>query len=212
MIVFLILWNLGISVLNCWFVGKSWAESKAIGGWFRFITWCAAVMGTCGFIWINIIVLGFVASTHVALLPLKYQLTDPWLELLYDIGYLIVIFPILGSGMGIWLDSVKEAYKRRDGISIGVAGYNTFAQGYNTYEAAKFIPTILKKIGKQINDADTAQSKGMWLVIDTVLILSVGLGVATAWYIIHTTAEGVAQKAHVAALEAQVAAKGKARA
>lgn len=207
MIVLLILWNFLISVLNCWFVGKTWAESKAIGGWFRFVTWCAAVMGTCGFVWCNTLVIGYLASTHVGMLPLKYQLNDTYLELLFNIGYMLVIFPILGSGMGIWLDSVKQAYKNRDGMSIGVAGYNTFAQVYNTYEAAKFIPSVLSKIGKTLDETDDAKTKLMLLTVYVVLAVSVGLGVATAWYIIHTTAEGVAEKAHVAALEAQLSAK-----
>jgi len=202
MIVFLILWNFLISVLNCWYVGKTWAESKAIGGWFRAVTWCAAVMGTCGFIWCNTLVFGFFASTHVGLLPLKYQLTDKYLELLFNLGYILVIFPILGSGLGIWLDSIKEAIKHKDGFSIGVAAYNTFAQGYNTYEAAKFLPTVFEKAMKTIEDTDSPQGKIGLLVVYTVLTLSIGLGVATAWYIIHTTAEGVAEKASQQAVKA----------
>jgi hypothetical protein len=188
-IVFLILWNFGISWLNCWYVGKVWAESQVIGGWMRFVTWCAAVMGACGFIWCNTLVLGFLASTHVGLIPHKYQLTDPYLELLFNIGYVIVIFPILGSGMGIWLDSIKQAYKNRDGISYGVAGYNTFAQAYNTYEAVKFLPTVFKKISKSIEDSD---NKLAMATVYAVLILSVGGGVGLAYYIIHTTAQKVA--------------------
>jgi len=198
-IAFLILFNFLISVLNCWYVGKTWAEAKAIGGWFLFINYCAAVMGTCGFIWCNTLVFGYLASTHVGLLPHKYQLTDPYLELLFDIGYVIVIFPILGSGLGIWLDSVKEAYKRRDGLSIGVAGYNTFAQGYNTYEAVKFLPTVFKKIGKSIEDSDNKLLMG---TVYAVLILSVGGGVGLAYYIIHTTAQKVALEAQAAAVKA----------
>ena len=205
MIVFLILWNFLISVLNCWFVGKTWAESKVIGGWFRFVTWCAAIMGTCGFVWCNTLVIGWLASTHAGLLPLKYQLNDTYLELLFNIGYMLVIVPILGSGMGIWLDSVKKAYMRRDGLSIGVASYNTFAQGYNTYEAAKFVPTVLEKIGKTLKSTDSVKTKLMLLTVYTVLALSVGLGVATAWYIIHTTAEGVVEKASIADVAAQAA-------
>jgi len=195
LIVFLILFNFLISVLNCWYVGRVWAESQVIGGWMRFVTWCAAVMGTCGFIWCNTLVFGYLASTHVGLLPHKYQLTDPYLELLFDIGYVIVIFPILGSGLGIWLDSVKEAYKRRDGLSIGVAGYNTFAQAYNTYEAVKFLPTVFKKIGKSIEDSDNKLLMG---TVYSVLILSVGGGVGLAYYIIHTTAQKVALAAQAA--------------
>jgi hypothetical protein len=195
-IVFLILWNFGISWLNCWCVGKVWAESQVIGGWMRFVTWCAAVMGACGFIWCNTLVFGYLASTHVGLLPHKYQLTDPYLELLLDLGYLIVIFPILGSGLGIWMDSVKEAYKRRDGLSIGVAGYNTFAQAYNTYEAVKFLPTVTKKIVKTIEDSDNKVLMG---TVIAVLTLSVGGGVGLAYYIIHKTAQGVALAAQATA-------------
>lgn len=188
LIVFLLLWNFLISWLNCWYVGKTWAESKVIGGWVRFVTWCAAVMGACGFIWCNMLVVGFLASTHVGLLG-KYALTDKYLEFLFNIGYVLIIFPILGSGMGIWLDSVKEAYKRRDGLSIGVAGYNTFAQVYNTYEAAKFLPEVFKTIGKTLDDSDDAKGKLGLLVAYICLAISVGGGVGLAYYIIHTTAK-----------------------
>jgi hypothetical protein len=208
MIVFLLLWNLLISVLNCWFVGRTWAESKVVGGWVRFITWCAAVMGACGFIWCNMLVLGYICSTHIGILPLKYQLNDANLGLLWALGYVVVVFPILGSGLAITADSVKQAYKNRDGLSIGVAAYNTFAMAHNTYEAAKFLPSVFKFIGDTLKDDDqSAQTKLMLVTVYVVLGLSIGLGIATAWYIIHTTAVSVANKARIAALEAQVAAK-----
>jgi hypothetical protein len=204
-IVLLLLWNFLISWLNCWYVGKTWAESKVIGGWVRFVTLCAAVMGACGFIWCNLLVVGFVCSTHVGILPVKYQLTDPYLELLWNIGYVLIIFPILGSGIGIWLDSVKEAYKRRDAMSIGVAGYNTFAQVHNTYEAAKYLPTILKKISKSIQDSD---NKLMMLTVYTALAVSVGGGLGLAYFIIHSTAQKQALIEQNKALQAQVASRG----
>jgi hypothetical protein len=207
LIVFLLLWNFGISWLNCWFVGKSWAESKVIGGWTRVVTLAAAVMGACGFIWCNLLVLGYIASTHVAVLPVKYQLNDTYLELLWNMGYALVIFPILGSGLMIWVDSVKQAYKNRDGVSIGVAGYNTFAMAYDTWNAAKFLPTVFEKIGKTIKDTDNAQTKAMLFCVYVVLGLSVGLGLATAYFIIHSTAVKVAQDAKIAALEAQAAGR-----
>ncbi len=207
MLVFLLLWNFGISVLNCWFVGRTWAESKVIGGWVRLVTWAAAVMGTCGFVWCNVLALGYLASTHIGILPVKYQLNDTYLGLLWNIGYALVIFPILGSGLAIWIDSVKQAYRNRDALSIGVAGYNTFAMAYDTYEAAKFLPTVFKEIGKTLDDSDDAKSKMMLLTVYVVLALSVGLGVGLAYFIIHTTAVRVAQNAKIEALEAQVAAK-----
>ena len=203
LIVFLLLWNFGISWLNCWFVGKTWAESQVVGGWTRFVTWSAAVMGASGFVWCNTLVLGFLCSTHVGLLPLKYQLTDRYLELLFNLGYVLVVFPILGSGLAIWADSLKQAYKERDGLSIGVAAYNTFAMAHNTYEAAKFFPSVIDKIKDTLEDSD---NKLMLVTVYTVLAISVGGGIGLAYFIIHSTAVKVAQQARMATLEAQVAA------
>src|SRR5271157_3367524 len=204
MIVLLLLWNFLISVLNCWFVGRTWAESKAAGGWARLLVWAAAVMGTCGFVWCNIIVVGYVCSTHIGILPLKYQLTDPYLALLWEMGYALVIFPILGSGLAITADSIKQAYKNRDGLSIGVAAYNTFAMAHNTFEAARFLPTVIDKIGTSIKESN---NKALMATVYTVLIVSIGGGLGMAYFIIHSTAVGVAQKAKIAALEAQAAGR-----
>lgn len=204
LIVLLLLWNFGISWLNCWFVGKTWAESKAIGGWVRLVTYAAAVMGACGFIWCNLLVVGWICSTHVGVLPHKYQLTDPYLELLWNMGYALIIFPVLGSGLAIWADSLKQAYKNRDGLSIGVAAYNTFAMANNTYEAAKFLPTVFEKIGNSLKDSD---NKALMATVYVALAVSIGGGLAMAYFIIHTTAVHVAQEAKIAALEAQVAGR-----
>jgi hypothetical protein len=204
LILFLLVWNFGISWLNCWFVGKTWAESRAVGGWTRLVVWSAAVMGACGFIWCNLLVTGFLASTHVGILPHKYQLTDPYLELLWNMGYALIIFPILGSGLAIWADSLKQAYKNRDGISIGVATYNTFAMAHNTYEAARFLPTVFEKIGTSLKESD---NKASLAVVYGVLAISVGGGIAMAYFIIHSTAVKVATAAKIAALEAQAAGR-----
>lgn len=201
LVLFLLVWNFAISWLNCWFVGKTWAESKVVGGWTRLVTWAAAVMGASGFVWCNMLVLGFIASTHVAILPLKYQLTDKGLGLLFNFGYALIIFPILGSGLAIWIDSVIQAYKQRDGMSIGVAAYNTFAMANNVYGAAKFLPTVFEKIKDSLEDSD---NKTSLVVIYTVLAISVGAGIGLAYYIIHTTARRLADSQKIASLEAQV--------
>src|SRR5271167_1408003 len=202
-VVLLLLWNFGISWLNCYFVGKTWAEAKAIGGWTLFVTYAAAIMGACGFIWCNTLVIGFLCSTHVGILPLKYQLTDPYLTLLFEMGYVLVIFPILGSGLAIWADSLKQAYKNRDGLSVGVAAYNTFAMAHNTYEAAKFFPSVIDKIKDTLEDSD---NKAALLTVYAVLAISVGGGIGLAYFIIHSTAVKVANAKRMATLEAQVAA------
>jgi len=90
----LLIVNFGISWFNAYSVGRSWADSKAVGGWPRFIIWCAAVMSACGFTWCYLIVLTFMAGAAGYLSP-------RYMQLALEIGYVIIIFPILGSGFGI---------------------------------------------------------------------------------------------------------------
>ena len=49
MAIILMLVNLVISFFNARSCGKVWAESKAIGGWFRACVWAGAIMAAFGF-------------------------------------------------------------------------------------------------------------------------------------------------------------------
>ena len=78
---------------------------------------------------------------------------------------------------------------------------------HNTYDAAKFLPTVFEKIGKSLKESD---NKALMATVYTVLILSIGGGLGLAYFIIHSTAVKVAQTAKIAALEAQVAGRQRA--
>ena len=104
----------------------------------------------------------------------------------------------------IWLDSVKQAIKSKNGWDIGVAAYNTFAMAHNSYEAAKFLPTAFGKIAKSLEDSD---NKAVLATIYLALAVSIGAGVGLAYYIIHSTAVKVAQDVRIAQLEAQAAGR-----
>ncbi len=185
LIVLILLLNYGISWFNAWSVGRSWADSKAIGGWPRFMVWCGAVMSACGFTWCYIIPLALIAGLANWLKPDYVQAT-------LELGYVIIILPILGSGLAIWMDSLTTAWRRRDMRSIGVAGWNTFAMAHNTYSAAKTLPGIFKHLG-EVFKGKGGKDKAIMLVL-LLVIIALSAGILTTRAIILSTARKYGQR------------------
>ncbi len=177
--------NLGISWFNAWSVGRSWADSKAIGGWPRIVTWCAAVMSACGFTYVYLTVLALGAGAF-HLLPPQY------VRAALELGYVMIILPLIGSGLGITIDSITTAWRRRDMMSIGVAGFNTFAQVHNVYAAATTLPSVLGDLGKTFNTDDEDSGPATYLVI-LLVAFALGGGILTTSAIIRATARKYAQ-------------------
>lgn len=139
MLFFFLLLNFAISYWNAYVAGRFWTETKIIGGWQRFTTWCAVIMSACGFTWVYLTILTIVAVATQKLTPEQGQA-------MFNLGYLIIILPVLGSGMGIWLDSLIQAYRQRNFGSVAVASWNTYAQLRNTWDAASYAPSAFKSV------------------------------------------------------------------
>ena len=194
LIVIVWLLNFGISWLNAWSVGRSWADSKATGSWPRVVTWSAAVMSACGFTWCYLILLVIGADTlgvfapdpKTAELSPTAQNPHEFVKLALEMGYVVIIFPILGSGLAIWIDSVTTAWRRRDAVSIGVAGWNTFAQAHNTFEAARTLPAVFKDLGSALKGGDV---KGKAFLLALILVaVALCAGILTTVAIVRSTA------------------------
>lgn len=170
--------NAGISAWNAYSSGAYWTESKIIGGWTRFIVWCGVVMSAAGFTWVYLTLLVFAG---VAL----GKLTPYWGEVALKLGYLIIILPVLGSGLGIWAHSVVRAYRKRSFGNIAIAGWNTGAQFYNTYQAARSVPIVVQdlmeaffpKKGRSSKDSAAA------LLVVLLVILALCAGTLTTYFI-----------------------------
>lgn len=167
LIVFLILWNFGVSWFNAVSVGKSWVTSKAMGGWTRFLAWCGAVMAMCGFTWVFTIL---AASGLYAF----HKLSDHYFTGALELGYLVVILPVLGSGFAIWADSLARAWRERSALSMGVAAYNTFAQAVNTLDALESVGKashdVMELLSGDSDDSDSAMLTLMIMVVGGALL------------------------------------------
>jgi hypothetical protein len=176
--------NFAISWLNAWAVGKSWVESKAQGGWPHFINWMAAIMSASGFTWCYVIILAFGAHA-------LHKLDMRYVTAMIQLGYLVVILPILGSGLAITIDSWAHFYRKRNWLNGGVAGWNTFAQVYNTVNALRGIPDAFGGVVKVLFGKDRKNNATL-LVIMLVVLAVIG-GVATTMAIIRATAKSHAE-------------------
>jgi hypothetical protein len=131
--------NLGISFWNARAVGLSWAETKAAGGWHRFMAWMGATMASVGFSWCYLIFLAMGAYHFQYIGPDQFEVS-------VQLGYLILIPFILFSGYAITLDSWARAFRQGGWQNYGVAAFNTASTLHNTYGAIRGFGPALSSV------------------------------------------------------------------
>ncbi|WP_321799724.1 hypothetical protein [Burkholderia sp. BCC1988] len=146
-IVLLLALNFGISWFNCWSVGGIWNESKALGGFVRLLAWCGAVQSAIGFSSVGGFVAGYAlyATGH---LPARAATGA------MSLWYLLVIVPLVGTGLIITIQSWIVAFRTRSLLDMGTAAYNTFAQIHNIAGAVDGIPSALDSVSKLFDSKD----------------------------------------------------------
>jgi hypothetical protein len=172
--------NLAISFWNAYAVGTSWVESKHAGGWRRFIAWCGALMTDIGFTWCALILFGLIAHQGG-------WLTDDSTELLFNIGYVLIVPILLFAGYAITFDSWAKAYRAEQykAAQRGVAGWNTFASIYNTYNAVNTLGDAVGKIFDELGKMSKNKDGAQLVLVLIILIFSFGLGSLITYWLIN---------------------------
>ncbi|MBV8177130.1 MAG: hypothetical protein JO151_21575 [Verrucomicrobia bacterium] len=182
----LLILNFAISWFNAWSVGRVWVESKMMGGFSRMTVWCGAVMSACGFTWVYIALLGMLAQSF-QWLPARY------IQGIYSLGYLVIILPLIGSGLGIAVSSWVQFWRQKNLINGGIAAWNTYAQISNVVSAVRFVPEAIGNVFSAFKGDDDEEDNRALLVMLTVVLVAVGAGVMTARAIILGTARKTSQ-------------------
>src|SRR5262245_51930238 len=196
MIILIWLLNFVISWVNAWGCGKTWTESKHAGGMPHFINWAAAIMSASGFTWCYLVILGGVGSV------IPYETADDGTTTMLlsgaaaqafaDLGYILVVFPIIGSGLALTVHSWGVFWRERNFVNGATAGWNTFAQVYNTVSALENVPRAARGVGDFFaSDDDDAADRLKLLVLLLVAIAAIG-GCLTTRAILQSTARGTA--------------------
>jgi len=210
--VILLLWplNFVISWFNAWACGKTWHSTKAKGGMAHFMNWMGAIMSASGFTWCYMVVLGFlgtiipVGGDEAAGIEAAPLLTQDMLEAFFNLGYLMIIFPILGSGLAITVASWRRFARTRsvgDGL---VTGWNTFAQIHNTWNAVQHVPKAWDGLGKFFKGGD--DKKGA--VVIGLVVLAVAGGCLTTYGIITSVSARALAEEGMKAQEQDLASAG----
>ena len=179
MLIGVMILNLVISFLNARNVGRIWAESKAVGGWIRLLAWCGAIQSAVGFTFVYAIVVSYIAVS-TGYLPASM------LGLLSSLIYLMIIVPAIGSGIIITIQSWINFAREKSLMNLGIAGWNTFAQAYNTYNAIQSfgpaLDTVQEGLGGLFDgDGDSDNSTMRVLLLAAIILLA---GVMTTTVII----------------------------
>ena len=179
MLIGVMILNLVISFLNARNVGRIWAETKAVGGWIRLLAWCGAIQSAVGFTFVYAIVVSYIAVS-TGYLPASM------LGLLSSLIYLMLIVPAIGSGIIITIQSWINFAREKSLMNLGVAGWNTFAQAYNTYNAIQSfgpaLDTVQEGLGGLFDgDGDSDNSTMRVLLLAAIILLA---GVMTTTVII----------------------------
>lgn len=132
-IVGLLVLNTIISLWNGYTTGRGWEDARVHGGFAYVLVWAGAVMSACGFTYVYLALFAFGFR-------FAGQLTDEALQALLSLGYLAIILPILGSGLVIWIESVRRAWHTKRLGDMVVGGWNTYAQFGNMGRAFRDIP------------------------------------------------------------------------
>lgn len=185
--------NFSISWFNAWACGRSWHETKHLGGMPHFINWCGAIMSACGFTWCYLVIAVYFGQfymveqddgTEAALMsPEEVRATA-------EFGYLMIIGPILGSGLAITIQAWVAAWRRRTIADMGVAAWDTFAMVYNLHGAFTHVPGAVSHLKGFLGDSDSRKGLVYLFAIGAVLG-----GILTTYTILTRTAEKVRQKA-----------------
>jgi hypothetical protein len=162
----------------------------------HFMNWMGAVMSASGFTWCYLCIAGFAVS----IIPIEDKETGisaPMLnaeavQAFFDLGYVVIIFPILGSGLAIMVSSWR-AFARRRTVGGGlVAGWNTFAQVHNTWRAVQALPGVFERLGGFFGSGSKSSSNKDSKTIVVVLVILAALGgIVTTYAIIQSKRRAV---------------------
>lgn len=161
--------NLLVGILDMVFAGRAWVDAKQAGGFFRFLAWCVYIMSGLAFSSILLV-------AEIYGLILWGKVPEDMLTSIVYAWYLLVIVPVLGTGLVITLVSIQQAFRSRRLGDILIAGYNTYAMVHNTLSAIDTVPKAIRSLFKNLKGKDAGYL--ILFVVFTLLPLILGFGIS----------------------------------
>lgn len=164
--IFILALNFAISWWNCYVVGRSWAEAKAIGGWVRLVAWSGAIMAAAGFSMVYLALLAF------GLYGIGYLDTEA-MGAVFALWGLIAIPLILGSGTIITIESWRVCWRERNLLSLANSAWNTYATTHNTLSAFNGMGSTMDTVVGFATDGDDIKETGARVSLVAIFLIVV---------------------------------------
>ena len=161
----ILVFNYAISWWNAYATGKSWAEAKAVGGWIRVVAWAGAILSAAGFSTVYLFLIAYGAHA------LGY-VDDQSMRLALSFGQLGLVTPLLGAGIIVTLESWRRWYRHQSLLSLGLAGWNTYATAHNALSAFEDSGDALDMIGEAYAGAADSKSKAAVAAFITAIVIA----------------------------------------
>ncbi len=179
----LMLFNGGISFLNALGCAYSDAETKAVGGWQRFVWWCAWVMSGLGFGMCYMLLVGgigygvgWIDSTNA--------------EFFVSLWYVLCTPALIGAGLAITVDQWARTFREGGLLNWGVSIYNTYAQIHNTMSVVQNFGGALKVVLDGLSRVGKDKDGWKFVVAAVLALFSIGLGFLTTYLIVRRFSAG----------------------
>ena len=158
-----------IAYFNAYGVGRIWNSMAAATKWEKAIAVSALIQSVIGFSMPMVAIISFIGYVT------KY-LNMNEIHLVMDLFWLSVIVPIIGSGLIITIQSVRDAIKYRSFGSIATAAWNVGAMINNIVDMFSNFGSILSDATKRASDDD--ENPAILFIAIFVVIVSIGSGAA----------------------------------
>lgn len=189
LVFFLLALNIAIATWNCYVVGVSRQVVRAQGGAFlRFVLWSAKFQAGIGFSMPLLILFAFLATAWLTTgeePKLTPEEAKQFMKAIFDLWYVAIIIPLLGTGLAITIHSVKSALERRDFASVGSAVYNVGAQLHNTWGAIQHTGEAASEVGEFVSETLSKSRDGrvfiLFLLLAAVAFSLIGGFMIATW-------------------------------
>ena len=99
------------------------------------------------------------------------------LGVMMNLIYIMIIVPLIGSGIFITIQSWIAFARDKSLSNLGVAGWNTFAQAYNTYNAIQSFGPALDSVQQGLgglfsDDGDSDNSTARVILLVAIVLLA----------------------------------------
>lgn len=160
-----------IASWNAYVVGRAW---RFAGGFMTFVLWCALIQSVVGYS--SIALVGILVGLH------QYgKLDAEFMKYAMDLWYLLMVFPVIGSGLVIWLHGVIHTIRHPSVGGVLTSGWNTFANVHNIMGAVRHVPEAGEGVGKLLGSIGKSKDGAKALIVLIAVGVSIGIGITLTY-------------------------------